>query len=189
MKKIIIAAVAIAASVVAQAASINWSNTGGATNGVIYDSTASSTKLAPGMTAYLIDLATIDQADLLTAARGEGFNLASYSVDNATLNENSKIGATTAISYGDVGKEYIFYFAILDSANEQLLISDTASLTTADVGTQTAAFADSKTWSNQAFGDADYSAAGWYSTSVPEPTSGLLLLLGMAGLALKRKHV
>ncbi len=30
------------------------------------------------------------------------------------------------------------------------------------------------------------SGAGWYN--VPEPTSGLLLLLGMAGLALKRKR-
>lgn len=33
---------------------------------------------------------------------------------------------------------------------------------------------------------AGYSGAGWYN--VPEPTSGLLLLLGMAGLALKRKR-
>ena len=33
--------------------------------------------------------------------------------------------------------------------------------------------------------------AGWYgaaSAPVPEPTSGLLMLLGMAGLALKRKR-
>ncbi len=41
----------------------------------------------------------------------------------------------------------------------------------------------------------DYYATGteenvWWTnvTSVPEPTSGLLLLLGMAGLALKRKR-
>ena len=33
----------------------------------------------------------------------------------------------------------------------------------------------------------DVTAGGWYS-AVPEPTSGLLLLLGMAGLALKRKR-
>lgn len=31
------------------------------------------------------------------------------------------------------------------------------------------------------------SSGGW-ATAAPEPTSGLLLLLGMAGLALKRKH-
>lgn len=35
-----------------------------------------------------------------------------------------------------------------------------------------------------------FSAAGWTggSTPVPEPTSGLLMLLGMAGLALRRKR-
>ena len=34
-----------------------------------------------------------------------------------------------------------------------------------------------------------YTQAGWYQTAaVPEPTSGLLLLLGVAGLALKRKR-
>lgn len=34
-----------------------------------------------------------------------------------------------------------------------------------------------------------YTDVGFVTTNVPEPTSGLLLLLGMAGLALKRKHV
>ena len=35
-----------------------------------------------------------------------------------------------------------------------------------------------------------YQGAGWYtaSSNVPEPTSGLLMLLGVAGLALKRKR-
>ena len=32
-----------------------------------------------------------------------------------------------------------------------------------------------------------YQGAGWYQ-SVPEPTSGLLMLLGMAGLALRRRR-
>ena len=43
-------------------------------------------------------------------------------------------------------------------------------------------------WALNGAASAGYSGAGWYSASVPEPTSGLLLLLGMAGLALKRKR-
>jgi len=37
-----------------------------------------------------------------------------------------------------------------------------------------------------------WQGAGWYSVAtpspIPEPTSGLLMLLGVAGLALKRKR-
>ena len=42
----------------------------------------------------------------------------------------------------------------------------------------------SDTWSGAGF---TYATGGNF-TAVPEPTSGLLLLLGMAGLALKRKR-
>ena len=35
---------------------------------------------------------------------------------------------------------------------------------------------------------ATQNAANWTTAAVPEPTSGLLLLLGVAGLALRRKQ-
>ena len=37
-------------------------------------------------------------------------------------------------------------------------------------------------------GDTTKSAPAWSSAAVPEPTSGLLMLLGMAGLALRRRR-
>ena len=43
------------------------------------------------------------------------------------------------------------------------------------------------TSSTAAMSASSFNGAGWY-TAVPEPTSGLLMLLGVAGLALKRKR-
>lgn len=194
MKKLIIVAAVAMAALVTNASSFNWSNTGGATNGTIYNYLANSTKLystTVSYTAYLICAGDTTQADLLKAVRG-GADLATYGITgaSATLNSSSKIAATDAFDYGTTGNYYDFYFAILDAANDQILISALSEGNAAqESGTTTIAFSGSKTWSNQAFGDATYSAAGWYATAaVPEPTSGLLMLLGMAGLALKRKR-
>ena len=179
-------------AIASNAASFNWSNTGGASNGVIYDYQANSTKLysdSVAYTAYLICAGDTTQAALLAAVRG-GDALADYGITGASaaLNSNSKITLTDAFNYGTTGNTYDFYFAILDSANDQILISDVVTGKLAqESGTTTVAFSGSKTWSNQAFGEEAFSSAGWYST-VPEPTSGLLLLLGMAGLALRRKQ-
>ena len=191
MKKLMIVAAVAVAALASNAASFNWSNTGGATNGVIYDYQANSTKLysaTVAYTAYLICAGDTTQADLLTAIR-KGDALSDYGIAgaSATLNSSSKISATDTFSYGTTGNDYTFYFAILDSANDQILISDTAVAKAQESGTSAIGFSGSKTWSNQAFGEDAFSSAGWYST-VPEPTSGLLLLLGMAGLALRRKQ-
>ncbi|MBQ4385307.1 MAG: PEP-CTERM sorting domain-containing protein [Kiritimatiellae bacterium] len=194
MKKLMIVAAVAVAALASNAASFNWSNTGGASNGVIYDYQANSTKLysaTVAYTAYLICAGDTTQADLLTAIR-KGDALSDYGIAgaSATLNSSSKIAATDAFDYGTTGNDYDFYFAILDDANDQILISALSEGNAAQLSaTTTVAFTDSKTWSNQAFGDATYSAAGWYSTAaVPEPTSGILLLLGFAGLVLKRKR-
>ncbi len=68
--------------------------------------------------------------------------------------------------------------------DDKIFFSESAtvgSTTTLDFGNQSTA---SSTVTEISGG---YQSAGWYASSVPEPTSGLLLLLGMAGLALKRK--
>ena len=71
---------------------------------------------------------------------------------------------------------YDFYF-VLD-ANGKTFTSDTKSVTALSVGTGVIGFGN--------MASATQNAGNW--AAVPEPTSGLLMLLGMAGLALKRKR-
>ena len=182
MKKLMIAALAVAFAAVAQAASVNWSNTGSRTNGTIYDYTG--TAIGSGAVAYLFDVATISQADLLVAVRG-GAKLENLtSVDHAST-VSSKIATTPTIDYGTAGDSVTMYFAIVK--DDQILIADEVNKTLQAADIASYQFGNSHIWSKETHGEASYTGAGWYST-VPEPTSALLLLLGMAGLALKRKQ-
>ena len=72
-----------------------------------------------------------------------------------------------------------------------LMISDIAVAEYTAVGAGSIEFGQQNALSSAGFKDvaAGYAGAGWYSAAaVPEPTSGLLMLLGMAGLALRRKR-
>lgn len=73
------------------------------------------------------------------------------------------------------GTAYNFYFVIEDSG--KAFTSAVKTATGADLGDAGLA------WGNMA--TSTKAAGAW--AAVPEPTSGLLMLLGIAGLALKRK--
>ena len=80
-----------------------------------------------------------------------------------------------------------------DTANGYIVLFDTSDASTASyfayTTTKSATVAASGAPITLAYGTfAAGTQGGWQSTAVPEPTSGLLLLLGIAGLALKRKH-
>ena len=192
MKKIMIA-VAVAASAVAlQAASFSWSCTGGASNGRIYGNDSGDTlySLVGAATAYLFDAASTSQAALLAGLRGGDAITAFTAADTTTINSSSKIAAKAFDYAATAGNEYTFYFAIVNGDN--VYLSQGVAGTALDVGQTTLAFASGTAAASQVFNDVTtaYGGAGWYSTAaaVPEPTSGLLMLLGMAGLALRRRR-
>ena len=185
MKKIMIALAAVALAVSAQAASFNWTSSGtssGKTINSIAGTALYSTDAA--YTLYLFDAATISQADLLAGLRDGGAITGFTSVKSQTLAANSQITATT-FEYGQAEQSYDFYFAVVNGDDVFLSASKTAYGQQAS--TASVSFSGIGTASKNNFGDASYSAAGWYS-AVPEPTSGLLMLVGLAGLALRRRR-
>lgn len=93
-------------------------------------------------------------------------NVSSGSIAATTFSSDSLVGGTT----------YDFFFVIED--NGKSFTSATKSVAAQATSTVTIGFANMASQTQN--------ASNWQT--VPEPTSGLLMLLGLAGLALKRKR-
>ena len=184
MKKLMMALAVVACATVVNAASFNWATSGTNAAKTFYGSDGTST--IAGTTVYLMDAATVSQSALITALRDGGSFTDYASVTSQTLDSNSRLVAKE-FSYGEAGTTYNFYMAIVDGDN--LFVSASKEVYGQLSDTVAIQFSGVKTATQSTFGDAAYSTAGWYSTAaVPEPTSGLLMLLGMAGLALRRRR-
>lgn len=187
MKKLIVTLVSAAMGVAANAASYTWSTTGR-----LYDGSGNSGAeyYVSGKTAYLMFTSVVAQDDLvksyLSNSATAQSTVTANNIASVTVDSEGKISSTATY---DTTAQHDAYFVIFNGDKMYVSGSAVASydvLNPADVkdiafGLQTytskATFADTTT---------TYSGAGWYA--VPEPTSGLLLLLGVAGLALKRKR-
>lgn len=157
MKKLLVLASTIIVGIAANAASVKWS----AANVFSSDLT---TKLAVGSEVSLYGA--------LVTSEGVG---AFSKLDTFTLTSAGNVSKTTAdiFTADDV---YNFYF-IIEDGGKVYTSSTKENVTIKTVGDTAVAFG------NQA--SSTQNASNW--AAVPEPTSGLLVLLGMAGLALRRR--
>jgi len=152
MKKLLVLAAVIVASVAANAASFKW------TAANIYGSDGAS-KWTGTVNLYAVISGVDTLVDTATAS-------SVGTVANKSFSSDALVG----------GNSYDFYFVVEDGAK---------TFTSASV----AALAQATSTSNINFGNmqsATQNASNW--VAVPEPTSGLLMLLGMAGLALRRRR-
>ena len=186
MKKLIIASIAAVVGLAVNAATVDWQykiTSAQGTEG--YNS---------GYTVYLVNAAAWDAATI----SADTFTDTSVVLDSTTFGSASgrtagqktyttiKSGTTTgtravAIDSLAEGASYSVYYVILNTnsdpntyyvASDSLTgRSETGEIITSSAASMTASTASSATW-----------------TAVPEPTSGLLMLLGIAGLALRRKR-
>lgn len=103
----------------------------------------------------------------------------SDTIVNTTTTSDGKFTAANTVFSSDVlvgGQTYNFYFTVEDK-NGAIYTSQTIAKGAQATSTVLIGFGSQTNSKN---------ASNW--SAVPEPTSGLLMLLGLAGLALKRKR-
>ena len=186
MKKLMFMLAAVAMTACTQAASVYWTCT--------YVAKSADNYVDNGL-AFFVNEATLSRSDML-ALQGKGATAISdalsgsysytggsdgkYSVAKADAVANATLGLSDATTGNSA------YLVIFDTAT----ITDSSNFYVTEAktfDTLSGTFSTQIKWGDQ---EAASSAGGaWSSASaVPEPTSGLLMLIGMAGLALRRKR-
>lgn len=169
MKKIMLALAVAAIAGFAQAASVKW-NTGSATNGFTDEngnSLANST--AYTVTVFLWDATGNTQLDTMSATTASA--IGAYS---GTFSYTAAASTT-----------YMFSAIIEKNDGTASMTMDKAAFTTPASGTKTLTIS---TGANFASTGNKWASGGWETTASPEPTSGLLLLVGAGILGLRRKR-
>ena len=179
MKKLIIALAAVVMAVAVQAATVSWGS------GTIYTPGAegafTTTKAAASSVSFY--LWTMD-AETYAATTLDSIAKLDTSTATATA-KNNALGGTvnyqnkTSYDAGDT-VNWAVLFKYTDANDKEWYIANKGSGQVNDLG-------GALSFSNLASASSGYAAVGGW-TAVPEPTSGLLMLLGMAGLALRRKR-
>ena len=187
MKKFMIAAAVVCVAAISQGASIIWGNSGSSSGIYGLDGTTKLTSTVAGNNNFSITLMLIgggvDGADLAVQT------LSGKSAIN-TMTAGSLSGATWDYTYGSDAKNadafYILATMTVDGKNYEMTINPSPNAIAATDNTGK----DTFTWAAGTYGGLSETATvgKWSAAAVPEPTSGLLLLLGVAGLALKRKR-
>jgi hypothetical protein len=178
MKKLMVILGAALMCSAASAATVLWS-----TSETFADSKGVAFTDSRNIAAYLFDASTVSQSALFDTWNSTGTADLSGAKVTSTWYDAFQLDVTASV--GDTGTKSLYWAVVKDS---ELFISSVIEKGISSIGDTEFAFSDD---SGKVFADkqASFAGAGWYTTAaVPEPTSGLLMLVGLAGLALRRRR-
>ena len=181
MKKLMIFAASVMLAVATEAAAVGWTLATG--SGATYANDAYQ--------FFVIGQNGADSIATITALLDAGTATDAYAFGSGTIGSTGTgmVGTSSSGKSLDAGN-YTAFFVLFDSAtpkageSKYVVVSGTSTLSkTIAATTANVTFASGSAASTLS------NASNWKSYgAVPEPTSGLLMLLGMAGLALRRKR-
>lgn len=171
-----LAAAALAATV--HAATVSWSTV------AMYNADGAKVADTATVYVYLMDKTTYDGLSDIWGAYGADVKAGGANASGSKATGKYTHKATVGAPASSVANTtyYAAIIATYGTGDDMKYYAEKASVTTGDDGV--GAF-------NAGVGKLDSAAAAagaWTTAAVPEPTSGLLMLLGIAGLALRRRR-
>ena len=182
MKKLMLMLTVVAVTVSVHAATVSWSTV------AMYNAEGSKVADTANVSVYLMDASTYNGLTDIWATYGADVRAGGTTADGqkatGKYTHKATVGAPASTTANTT--YYAAIIATYGTGDDMKYYAEKASVTTGDDGVGAVSIGGGHLDSAASAATAWKSAGG--SSPVPEPTSGLLMLLGVAGLALKRRR-